>query len=63
MNVLPLSVSKWNVMPDTIKLAVFGGSSVASPELIRALAERADRPPMEVVLLGRTGHKLEDGLF
>ena len=50
-------------MTDTIKLAVLGGSSVASPELIRALAERADRPPMEVVLLGRTGHKLEDGLF
>jgi 6-phospho-beta-glucosidase len=46
-------------MPDRIKLAVLGGSSVASPELIRALAERADRLPMEVVLLGRTGHKLE----
>ncbi len=46
-------------MPDRIKLAVLGGSSVATPELIRALSERADRPPMEVVLLGRTGHKLE----
>ena len=44
-------------MPDRIKLAVLGGSSVASPELIRALGERADRPPMEVVLLGRTGCK------
>lgn len=46
-------------MPDQIKLAVLGGSSVATPELIRALSERADRLPMEVVLLGRTGHKLE----
>jgi len=46
-------------MPDRIKLAVLGGSSVATPELIRALSERADRPPMEVALLGRTGHKLE----
>jgi len=50
-------------MPDRIKLAALGGSSVATPELVRALDERADRPPMEVVLIGRTGHKLEDGLF
>jgi len=50
-------------MPDKLKLAVLGGSSVAPPELIRALSERADRPPMEVVLLGRTGHKLERAAF
>src|SRR3990172_1762993 len=46
-------------MPDRIKLAVLGGSSVASPDLLRALGQRPARPPMEVVLLGRTGHKLE----
>jgi len=50
-------------MTDRMRLAALGGSSVASPELIRALSEHADRPPMEVVLIGRTGHKLEDGLF
>ncbi len=46
-------------MAEPIKLAVLGGSSVASPELIRALAERDDRPPMQVALLGRTADKLE----
>ncbi len=46
-------------MAGRVKLAVLGGSSVASPELIRALTERTDRPSIEVVLLGRTGHKLE----
>ena len=46
-------------MTDRIKLAVLGGSGVASPELIGALSARADRPPMEVTLIGRTGHKLE----
>ena len=30
-------------MTDRIKLAVLGGSSVATPELIRALSERAER--------------------
>ena len=44
-------------MPDRIKLAALGGSSVATPEVVRALDERADRPPMEVVLIGRKGHK------
>jgi 6-phospho-beta-glucosidase len=42
-----------------IKLAVLGGSSVATPQLIRALADRADRPDMEVSLIGRTRSKLE----
>jgi hypothetical protein len=50
-------------MTRRIKLAVLGGSSVATPELIRALSEHAARPPMEVVLLGRTGHKLEGAAF
>lgn len=45
-------------MSESIKLAVLGGSGVATPELIRALAERPDRPPTEVVLLGRTPDKL-----
>jgi 6-phospho-beta-glucosidase len=46
-------------MSGEIKLAVLGGSGVATPELIRALAERNDRAPMEVVLLGRSAKKLE----
>lgn len=46
-------------MNETIKLAVLGGSSVATPELIRVLAQPGDRPPMEVVLLGRSESRLE----
>jgi 6-phospho-beta-glucosidase len=42
-----------------IKLAVLGGSSVATPQLIRTLSARADRPPIDIVLLGRTASKLE----
>ncbi len=45
-------------MSDTMKLAVLGGSSVATPTLIQALAARADRPPMHVALLGRSAGKL-----
>jgi 6-phospho-beta-glucosidase len=45
--------------PAKIKLAVLGGSSVATPQLIQALKERSDCPPMQVVLLGRAGSKLE----
>ncbi len=45
-------------MRDPIVLAVLGGSGVATPALIQALAERPDRPPMEVVLIGRTRDKL-----
>jgi 6-phospho-beta-glucosidase len=47
-------------MSDRIKLAVLGGSSVAAPELIRALAacQPPDGRPVEIVLLGRTAAKL-----
>ena len=46
-------------MVGVIKLAVLGGSSVATPQLIHALSTQIDRPPMEVVLLGRTVSKLD----
>ncbi|RPI35223.1 MAG: hypothetical protein EHM70_00295 [Chloroflexota bacterium] len=45
-------------MAEAIKLAVLGGSSVATPLLIQALIERPDCPPMQVVLVGRTDSKL-----
>lgn len=45
-------------MAQTIILSVLGGSGAATPALIQALAERTDRPPMEVVLIGRTQDKL-----
>ncbi len=45
-------------MSDKIHLAVVGGSGAATPALIQALANRGDRPPMEVVLIGRTEGKL-----
>jgi len=38
---------------------VLGGSSVATPQLIQALANRTDRPVLEVSLIGRTSSKLE----
>lgn len=44
---------------DRIRLAVLGGSSVASPQLVQALRQRADRPATEIVLIGRTAEKLE----
>ena len=47
------------LMAGVIKLAVLGGSSVATPQLIHALGAQSERPPVEVVLLGRTGSKLE----
>jgi 6-phospho-beta-glucosidase len=46
-------------MAEDIKLAVLGGSGVATPQLIQALAEREDRRPTEVILIGRTADKLE----
>ncbi len=46
-------------MAEKIKLAVLGGSSVATPQLIHALSAQVNRPPMEVALLGRTASKLE----
>jgi 6-phospho-beta-glucosidase len=47
-------------MAEKIRFVVLGGSSVASPALIDALLRSAgQRPPIEVVLHGRTRHKLE----
>jgi 6-phospho-beta-glucosidase len=42
-----------------IKLAVLGGSGVATPGLIRVLLNAEARPPMHVTLVGRTQEKLE----
>lgn len=42
-----------------IKLAVLGGSGVATPGLIRVLLNTEARPPMRVTLIGRTADKLE----
>jgi 6-phospho-beta-glucosidase len=46
-------------MADLKKLAVLGGSSIASPLLVQEIAKRNDRPPFEVCLIGRTRDKLE----
>jgi len=46
-------------MAEKKKLAVLGGSSIASPVLVRELIARKDRPPFEVCLIGRTKSKLE----
>lgn len=46
-------------MPEHKKLTILGGSSIASPLLVQELANRADRPPFEVCLVGRTLDKLE----
>ncbi|MDP2965384.1 MAG: hypothetical protein Q8N39_05005 [Pelolinea sp.] len=46
-------------MPELKKLAVLGGSSIATPLLVQELAKRQDRPPFEVCLVGRTRDKLE----
>jgi len=46
-------------MQDKKKLAVLGGSSIASPVLVQNLLDRPDRPPLEVCLIGRTKPKLE----
>ena len=46
-------------MTETVKLSVLGGSGVATPGLIQALVDADHRPPIEVVLLGRTADKLE----
>jgi 6-phospho-beta-glucosidase len=46
-------------MAETVKLSVLGGSGVATPGLIQALVDADQRPPTEVVLLGRTADKLE----
>jgi len=46
-------------MAEKKKLAVLGGSSIASPVLVKELIARKDRPPFEVCLVGRTKSKLE----
>jgi len=46
-------------MAEMKKLAVLGGSSIASPLLVQEIAKRNDRPPFEVCLIGRTRDKLE----
>ena len=46
-------------MTKKIKLAVLGGSSIASPLLVQELAKREDRSPIVVCLIGRTTDKLK----
>jgi len=46
-------------MANRKKLTVLGGSSIASPVLVKTLLDREDRPPFEVCLVGRTKPKLE----
>ena len=46
-------------MSDPIRVAVVGGSGVATPELIDALKRRADRPALHITLIGRSLDKLE----
>lgn len=46
-------------MADSVKLAVLGGSGVATPGLIHALLQATDRPAMEIRLIGRSADKLE----
>jgi 6-phospho-beta-glucosidase len=46
-------------MSEKRKLAVLGGSSIASPLLVEELAKRTDRAAFEVCLIGRTRDKLE----
>jgi 6-phospho-beta-glucosidase len=43
---------------DRLKLAVLGGSSIASPQIILALQKLEDRSPVEIVLIGRSAGKL-----
>jgi 6-phospho-beta-glucosidase len=45
---------------ERIKLPVLGGSGVATPGLIQSLKGIKDRPPFDIVLIGRTVPKLED---
>ena len=46
-------------MPEKRKLAVLGGSSIATPLLIQELVKCEERPDFEVCLIGRTLAKLE----
>jgi 6-phospho-beta-glucosidase len=46
-------------MSEKRKLAILGGSSIATPLLVQELVKRTDRPDFEVCLIGRTRDKLE----
>jgi 6-phospho-beta-glucosidase len=46
-------------MTEAIKLAVLGGSGVATPELIDVLARFSERPALHVSLIGRSADKLQ----
>jgi 6-phospho-beta-glucosidase len=46
-------------MTEVIKLAVLGGSGVATPELIDVLARYDERPALHVSLIGRSADKLQ----
>ena len=46
-------------MSEKRKLAVLGGSSIASPLLVEEMAKRTDRTEFEICLIGRTRDKLE----
>jgi 6-phospho-beta-glucosidase len=46
-------------MSEKRKLAVLGGSSIASPLLVEEMAKRTDRTAFEICLIGRTRDKLE----
>ena len=46
-------------MPDSTRLAVIGGSGVATPGLIQSLVNVEQRPPINITLIGRTQDKLE----
>ena len=46
-------------MTEVIKLAVLGGSGVATPELIDVLARFDERPALHVSLIGRSADKLQ----
>jgi 6-phospho-beta-glucosidase len=46
-------------MNETVKLAVLGGSGVATPELVDVLARFSERPAVHLSLVGRSADKLE----
>lgn len=46
-------------MPAVIKLAVLGGSGVATPELVDVLARSSERPAFHIALIGRNADKLQ----
>lgn len=46
-------------MDETVKLAVLGGSGVATPELVDVLARFSERPAVHLSLVGRSAEKLE----